>query len=288
MIGSRGYGYFNVTLMIFDVKDEGQFLYHYTKSRTAIDYILKDRSLRLSAIRGTNDPKEVKDWEFSLGTNQPDGLRGSRFLELSSEFSSALKDQTRVLCFSMDEGPLSGGHIQDVSLRGFARPRMWAQYAEDHNGVCLVFDKKKLKEDFFKLQHSENSALLIDGPVVYRNRTHLFYPTKNPFIIDCDLYESRGLKATLGDHVQRFYKELFFEKMTDWSAEREFRFILFTSFEGDVFLDISKSIRGVIVGESVAASEVKSILAHLRGVEVMRLDWINGSPWYDFGNPING
>ena len=33
---------------------------------------------------------------------------------------------------------------------GYYRPRMWAQYAEQHQGVCLVFDKEKLLKCFEK------------------------------------------------------------------------------------------------------------------------------------------
>ena len=28
--------------------------------------------------------------------------------------------------------------------RGYARPRMWEQYGDNHRGVCLVFDKAEL------------------------------------------------------------------------------------------------------------------------------------------------
>ncbi|OGI65958.1 MAG: hypothetical protein A2W18_00160 [Candidatus Muproteobacteria bacterium RBG_16_60_9] len=46
-----------------------ELLYHYTNATTALDYIVKNRTLRFGIYIGTNDPKESKAWEFDLGTN---------------------------------------------------------------------------------------------------------------------------------------------------------------------------------------------------------------------------
>ncbi len=44
--------------MIVGVTDSDRFLYHYTSARTAIDFILKNRTLRFSSYTNTNDPTE--------------------------------------------------------------------------------------------------------------------------------------------------------------------------------------------------------------------------------------
>lgn len=38
-------------------KDSAEYIYHYTKSETAIDFILKNKNLRFSSFNETNDPK---------------------------------------------------------------------------------------------------------------------------------------------------------------------------------------------------------------------------------------
>lgn len=32
---------------------------------------------------------------------------------------------------------------------------MWAQYADNHRGVCLVFDKDEFRKDFGKLRNDD-------------------------------------------------------------------------------------------------------------------------------------
>src|SRR5206468_3476892 len=100
---------------------------------------LKDNTLRFGRLADTNDPRESKEWSFSLGTNENRDLGKYHMQDLSRWLSSALKDNTRLACFCLDRAPLTGDHTVDILNRGFARARMWAQYADKHAGVCQVF-----------------------------------------------------------------------------------------------------------------------------------------------------
>jgi hypothetical protein len=102
--------------MIIGFKEPDKLLYHYTKLCNA-QSILKDRKLRIGSYTKTNDPKEVKRWEFDLwspGYNRL-LLDKYRMYELSVKLSDELKTKTKVLCFSRDREPLTGDHSRFVS-----------------------------------------------------------------------------------------------------------------------------------------------------------------------------
>ena len=125
--------------------DKNRFLYHYTSARTAIDYILKDKQLKLGRYFNTNDPKETKTWQFSIGSNENRDLSGVSLTEISEKFTRALKHKTNLACFSQDE-LLTGDHTRDIYARGFGKARMWAQYADNHKGVCLILEKSVIRK----------------------------------------------------------------------------------------------------------------------------------------------
>ena len=72
-------------------QDNAQFIYHYTKSSTAIDFILKQKALRLSSFSTTNDPKESKNWFFTPGSNEGRKLDGYTPIVLSSMLNQYFK-----------------------------------------------------------------------------------------------------------------------------------------------------------------------------------------------------
>ena len=266
--------------MIIGHTDSKQYLYHYTKAVVATDYILKDFTLRLSSFTKTNDPKETKPWEFSLSNGSVEQLSSYKLAPFTKKLNGALKSRTKILCFSQDYPNLSGYHISDISFRGFARPRMWSHYAEDHKGVCLVFDRKKLDLNFNSLVYEE--PLGIFGPVEYRDGSPM-----DSFSINVRKLEQRGFDEFCWDYIKGHHKILFFQKMTDWATENEYRYLIFREDSEDLLLPIDGALRGVIVGEDASQDSIDKIfeLVASKGAEIMGLKWKNGSPWYDYGNP---
>lgn len=118
--------------MIHGVTSVENLVYHYTTAETANDHILRNKTLKLGTYAKTNDPKETKAWQFSLGTNENRDLGAYRFKETGEHFSAALKEHAKLCCFSMDTAPLTGDHVKDILHRGYAKPRMWAQYGRMH------------------------------------------------------------------------------------------------------------------------------------------------------------
>lgn len=265
--------------MFTSQKDCTQYIYHYTKADTAIDYILKNKNLRLSKFNTTNDPKESKDWFFIPGTNENRNLDKYTPEYLSTIMNPDLKEKTSLLCFTKDK-ILSGNHLEDMHLRGFCRPRMWAQYAANHSGVCLIFDFNL----FDKLFHEQfQDKTYTRDNVKYFDRKISDISMDQTFIVNVDHLEKRGVYEYTFDHLMKFRNRLFFEKASDWANEDEYRFVVFDC--GDqLFMNYKSSLKGIVFGENCSEKHIKDIVDCSRkmGLQYQKLSWRNCAPWLDF------
>jgi hypothetical protein len=119
--------------------DPGSRLYHYTSREGAFEHILQTQTLRIAPFIHMNDPREAMDWKITMARFS--GYPQSQVDADGAEFNAALKRRSKVVCFSEDD--LAAAAPPDLA-RGWAHPRMWAQYAGNHTGACLIFDKEAL------------------------------------------------------------------------------------------------------------------------------------------------
>jgi hypothetical protein len=270
--------------VIYNLKDSDRYVYHYTKPEKAIEYILKDRTLLLNSFLATNDPKESKNWQLMPWSTNPSPPAAFVDEAIPKEISYALKRTVHLTCFCTDAIGLSGVHLDDILLRGLARPRMWAQYAQDHKGFCLVFDKEKLLSRM-RQQFSKNSFL--SGPVSYKNRSFVQSLEPNAFRLEFDRLQEIGTEAYVREHMLTYFKELYFEKLEDWRDEMEWRVLMLDHDGGNPpLVDIEGSLVSVIHGANTSTddSELAVSLTSDLGITHTRLYWNNHSPWYDLGN----
>lgn len=260
-------------------KDPERYLYHYTKAETAIDFILKDKTIKLSNYTNTNDPKESKNWFFVPITYQGRNLKKYTPENLSKIINPILKNRTNLICFSKDK-QLTGNHVNDMNNRGFCKPRMWAQYGDNHKGVCLIFDMNIFSSVFHEQFNRKASA---QGRVQYRDQTIAEQANDPAFMVNIDQLEELGVSSYLYNHVRSHKSRLFFEKATDWSNEDEFRFIIFNS-ENDVIMDYRDSLHGIVFGENCTEEHIRTIvnLTMGRGLFKQKLSWKNAAPWFEF------
>lgn len=200
------------------------FLFHYTSSSTCLTDILPYKRLLMNSIQKSNDPYESQLFYFTLEnipTTITDPFLCSRF---RTDTNLKVRLRTRMLCFS----------TKKRLIEGFNLPRMWAQYGENHKGICLVIKKN----EFLK----ENKPLIDFKSKVYYSKELI-----NPKV-DYNMFE--GIK----DHEKRISKiikvlkkQIFFSKMTDWSSENEFRCINISRPEKE-YCTIEKSLFGIILG----------------------------------------
>lgn len=142
-------------------------LFHYTTAAVALDHVLLEARLRLSPPTGTNDPGEFEEHNVGLIQDRDDEPWPPTRAELALFFhgsSDLLRTRCRLGCLS------TAVRNERSSLPGFgdgyARARMWAQYAENHAGVCLAFDQKRLTDAAMRLAGAR-SLRLYKAPVRY-------------------------------------------------------------------------------------------------------------------------
>lgn len=138
----------------------------------------------------------------------------------------------------------ASGYKDDAEIfgRGFARARMWEQYAEAHRGVCLMIKR----EDFEPRALAElraRSANSWAGAVNYTRRGILENPAAT-------LMANLGTPAAsvVHEHVQQQRDWIFFTKLLDWESEHEYRFIESSMDDGYSYVDIGDALSGIIVG----------------------------------------
>jgi len=144
--------------------DTDKYIYHYTNFENA-QKIIESKCLRFSRLGKTNDTSEAKARISYIGKSKD----FEKKVNTVDEFFNKNIDYVRTLCFSTDitikkdkkfHELKNNRHRQycDISRRGFALPRMWAQYAENNEGVCLIVNKEKLESKFKKKAVIHKSA----------------------------------------------------------------------------------------------------------------------------------
>lgn len=265
----------------------GKNVYHYTKGETAVDYILPSLELRMGSFQFVNDPREAKSWPFRFY---------SRLSKLNEHFphdyfeevSKYITQRSLVLCCSMDD-PLVTEDSEDRSLRsGFGHPRMWAQYADNHRGVCLVLDQQRLHENIVSCLSLDS---LYYGPVEYLSTTHgpVSDPGVGPYDITYweDIYDY-GLANVIDSHIRRFNKELFFTKHLEWRDEWEYRWVYRSDSSDPAFIPIVDCLNAVLLGSDCPKDISERIIAICRthSIPVYRAHW-HGWAVSVFGNLLD-
>lgn len=124
--------------------DAHKYLYHYTSREVLLEYILPSEKIKMSQFGLTNDPRESKKWSFTIvfpGIVYP--LNSNEVNSIIDKANLLVKEYCKVICFTRDDPNIEKlHHGHKIYGRGYAHPRMWAQYAKRHTGVCIVFDKK--------------------------------------------------------------------------------------------------------------------------------------------------
>ena len=229
----------------------------------------------MGSMAETNDPRESKDWQFGQGTR-------TGFSEESEDEWVALEKETtlakqycKIICFSTDTAESEGMNVDHIWERGYCQPRMWAQYADNHRGVCLVFDRNELRACLE--QSLLAGAPLFEGQVRYRNLSQAPSLANNPFILDYDLLKSIGSEQTILAHIKHYWRELFFEKAIDWSQEREFRWLLWDREHDQHLFPFGSALKGIVLGMSFPEEKLPELMP-FENIDIGQLNWKNGTP----------
>lgn len=260
-------------------------LFHYTSCPVALDYILRDRRLRLGPPTGTNDPAESEPHYVGIIQDREDEEWPPRRAEhsLFSDVSQLLRSGCRLACLSLAvrnmRSVLSGLGVQSPWSGfgdGYARARMWAQYADNHAGVCLAFHQQRVREAAMRLADSKRLKLY-KGPVTYLPDDESPTSTEVPI--------SR-LRADLHSFIDEAFPtvvgRLYFTKAWDWSTESEYRFLLYGAVDDYEYLDIRQSLTGVFCGSRFPEARLGDLAARCPELteagRIFKIQWRNGFP----------
>lgn len=161
----------------------GNHLFHYTKFESALKIIITG-SLKFGDFKNMNDIAEAYREVFGMAED-------SIINRVLAEYQS--------ICLTLDK----------PSRRGFSIDSLWGHYAQKGYGICLVFDKKKLKEQL-KAQFGRNAMMAKINYVSYHVGT-----------VFTDGYTEDEVRR----YVKGNIKKLFFTKSKDWKYEDEFRIV---------------------------------------------------------------
>lgn len=233
----------NIFSRLLDPKDDEDLLFHYTKTEILIKYILCNKELKFSRFYSASDPLEFFDYTHtSIGP-----VNKNLANNLESEINSIIKDGFRVASFSKDTAFNSNQNSIMYFHKGYARSRMWSQYADKHTGICVIFSKKILLEAIKR--HCET---------LYKKNYDLFYDST---IYDNELRElNSALTINLDEQqlnsfkrIKKYQKGYLFSKLEDYRDEQEYRIAVYNeSFIEErsdfVLFPIGDSIQAIILG----------------------------------------
>jgi hypothetical protein len=124
--------------------EPGELLFHYTRAATAFEHILPENKIRLSPYSRMRDPLEAQHWPepstFWVSPDEPEQQDERELARLGVVV--AAKAAARLLSLTADATDY--GEETEPFGRGYARASMWQLYGDDHQGVCLAFDRERL------------------------------------------------------------------------------------------------------------------------------------------------
>lgn len=137
------------------------YLFHYTRTTTALNSIIPSNTIRFSPLTETNDLEESRRFEDLHLIH--DGTDQTSSMNVLMEAIRVLPCRYRSASFCMSR--LSNPHDNLTNDRyGFSFPRMWATYGDNHNGICLIFHLPELISSLMRFSDKEH---LTGGRVQY-------------------------------------------------------------------------------------------------------------------------
>lgn len=240
----------------------GKYLYHYTKSDTALNYILASNKIRFSCLANTNDPEESTRFELINLDETKYKIGENSILELMS-VKKELPYKFLSVSFSMDKpwaksvNTLNYFNIKDHCDRGYLFPRMWATYGEGHKGICLCFNKKKIEAVFKKHGIYGEKINYISGNADKFHQDIYSESESTPFLIPANIESINNIIK----HIKNHSKVFFFTKQDDWRDECEFRYIYIRN-DGNqrcVDIDFEDALEAIIIGARFEIEKYKEI-----------------------------
>ena len=189
---------------------------------------MSDLSLLPSSFGNLNDLNEANINNMNMNENFMVMYDAERYI----------KERCRLLCFTQNY------EINGIGQEGTNHPAMWAHYANNSDGVCIVIDKEK----FIKINRQ-----------ILDTHYHKFEDVSYN-IVNTPVDEEINYKVDKPEEfIKNNWKGLFFLKHKDWENEDEHRLFIM-DYEGK--LSIDGCIKYIVLGRKVFLDrdKMKSIM----------------------------
>ncbi len=159
---------------------------------------------------------------------------------------------------------------------------MWAQYAENHSGVCLIFDGPKLNDNLEKV--FKTPCTIYRGFVRYN-----YEKSTRQCLPNLQGYDHHEVTERIRESFQKFYEENFLFKSPEWKTEHEYRWLVHCpedlsdpdDLSEFLFVPIDGAIKAVIVGTGFPEVYKPSLefLCTQLAIPGGKITWDHGMPW---------
>lgn len=249
-------------------------LFHYTKRSTVFEKILDENRFLLSNFKNTNDPFEYKrrliravGWGWDK--QSPEAVFETEYIA-----ASLIRERTHFASFCMNR-------FEDGSVNsyGFLKSRMWSQYGENHEGLCLVFSKKRTIDAMNKIINP--TCLFFHDEVEYHE--YVRDSVHDTLYVNADSLVEKTPHEVAIDYIKKCYKDLLFIKQNDYRDEDEYRFVICDtnelSTEKSMFeFDAKECLIGMIAGDRFHKAYnplMQNAMENLR-IDCRKLHWEHG------------
>ncbi len=258
-------------------------VFHYTKVITAINYILKNSSLKFSKRNEANDPIESslqdcyvhseyigsdEDYELMCKNNRNDAhLLATKINKKAKQYGqiSFCRNSNDNFNFLNYVGDNFKNHEE---MYGFTKPRMWEQYADQYKGVCLAFSKPKITE----LNRDRN---LLSGNVKYYKYKKL--RLKN-LSVSLNVHDNIGT-IDYNKLLRKRLTQYLFWKHKDYEGESEYKLCANERFPSYPYLDVHDCLQAIIVSERAKWEHKECLLEYAKrfNVPIFEIKWKHNS-----------
>jgi hypothetical protein len=271
-------------------------VFHYTKKTIALEKILFEKKIKLGQFEFTNDPRETKERLFHFISSKGNKYRSKENANwIRDEVVRIINQEWKLLCVSLHHPKLNPPHVSildrheilnpndssslyfNTFMAGSYRPRMWAQYAENHQGVCLKFNGTKLND---QIQNElRDRCEIFYGEVLYSDESLLERFTVDLF----DVFQSEQPTMVLRKLIRENYERLFFCKANDWETEHEWRWLVWGKENSAEYVSIEGVIEEVLIGVDFPKVYLPSLIKICEELDIPagRMIWANGVPYLE-------
>ena len=213
-------------------KNVDLFLYYYTSDSTFFN-MLDNLRIKTSKFNDVNDLDEANlDYLGGYWIKNP-------------KIREYVNNKCRFISFVHDK----------PFIEGTSHPRMWAQYANNNKGVCLVLNRERVLTECKKLFGEDAFKI---GDINY---TYSKLPPKE---LESEI-EDNCKTLEVEDITKKYYQGLLLTKHADWEQEFETRLLLFGEID---WFPIDRCIEGICLGRKF----VEDIASIARLIETISSD----------------